>query len=137
AAYFLASRGVNVTLHEMRPTRTTEAHKTGGFAELVCSNSLKSLDPLSAPGMLKTEMRAMGSLILRAAQSSAVPGGQALSVDRDRFSRFVTEAIESHPHIEIDNCEMSAPPIDAPVIIATGPLTAAPLHQWLSAATGS
>src|SRR6476619_7371635 len=86
AAYFLAQNGVQVVIHEMRPTRMTEAHKTDGCAELVCSNSLKSKDPNSSPGMLKAEMNQVGSLILDSAKVSEVPGGQALAVDRDIFS---------------------------------------------------
>jgi methylenetetrahydrofolate--tRNA-(uracil-5-)-methyltransferase len=85
AAYFLAERGHSVVLHEMRPTRMTEAHKTGRCAELVCSNSFKSKSPHSAPGMLKAEMTRMGSLVLRMADGASVPGGEALAVDRDVF----------------------------------------------------
>src|SRR5437879_5209354 len=89
AAYFLAERGHEVVLHEMRPTKLTEAHKTGKSAELVCSNSLKSKAPESAPGMLKAEMNHVGSLILRSAAQAAVPGGEALAVDREVFADSV------------------------------------------------
>src|SRR5580698_4668883 len=88
ASYWLAEQGFHVTLHEMRPVRGTPAHKTGQCAELVCSNSLKSKSSVSAPGMLKAEMRHLGSLILRAAEEAAVPGGEALAVDREVFADF-------------------------------------------------
>src|ERR1035437_4355814 len=91
AAYFLAERGAQVVIHEMRPAKMTAAHQTGACAELVCSNSLKSSSPVSAPGMLKAEMKEVGSLILRAAEESAVPAGEALGVDRIRFSELVTK----------------------------------------------
>jgi len=100
AAWFLAERGVQVILHEMRPEKNTPAHHTGGFAELVCSNSLKSKSPVSAPGMLKAEMRRAGSLILRAAEKAEVPAGEALGVDRDLFSGEITQALKNHPNIE-------------------------------------
>src|SRR4051794_15518898 len=90
AAYFLAEHGVQVRLHEMRPLKLTPAHKTGQCAELVCSNSLKSKSPSSAPGMLKAEMSMPGSLILRAAGGAAVPAGEALGVDREIFSDTIT-----------------------------------------------
>ena len=86
-------------LHEMRPLHTTPAHKTGQCAELVCSNSLKSKSPVSAPGMMKAEMRMVGSLILEAATLAEVPAGEALAVDRDVFSSFITEKLKSHPNI--------------------------------------
>ena len=97
AAHYLARRGVKVFIHEMRPERMTEAHKTAGCAELVCSNSLKSKDPVSAPGMLKAEMNRIGSLIRTRPAISEVPGGQALAVDRDVFSAKVTQALRAMP----------------------------------------
>jgi len=137
AAYFLAERGVRVILHEMRPTRLTPAHKTGACAELVCSNSLKSKSPVSAPGMLKTEMRHLGSLILQAAERSEVPGGEALAVDRDLFAGFITDKIKNHPMIKWVEGEVSTPPsTEEPTLIATGPLTSESLSKWLAQATG-
>ncbi len=135
AAYFLAESGIEVDLHEMRPTRMTEAHKTDRFAELVCSNSFKSLDPISAPGMMKAEMRIMGSLTLQAAELSKVPAGQALGVDRDVFSGIVTEKIRNHSKIKIHTGEVSAPFTDGLTLFATGPLTAHSLTQWIERAT--
>ena len=101
AAWQAARRGVSVTLYEMRPVRMTPAHKTGNLAELVCSNSLGSLKPVSAPGLLKEEMRTLGSLVLQMAERASVPAGMALAVDRDRFSKEITEAIQSHPDISV------------------------------------
>lgn len=135
AAWFLAERGISVVLHEMRPTRMTEAHKTNRFAELVCSNSFKSMDPVSAPGMMKAEMRVMGSLALQGAEVSQVPAGQALGVDRDVFSEFVTEKIRNHPNITIQEGEVSEPFPDEITLFATGPLTAESLTTWIEKAT--
>src|SRR5580658_3706097 len=101
AAFQLAQRGMNVTLCEMRPVRTTDAHQTDRLAELVCSNSLKSDQHPSASWLLKEELRRLDSLLLRAAATARVPGGQALTVDRNVFAAEVTAAIESHPRIEI------------------------------------
>src|SRR6184192_1121901 len=101
AAWQLAERGVAVTLYEMRPTRTTPAHKTGRLAELVCSNSLKSNTPGSASWLLKEELRRAGSLLLRLADAAAVPGGAALAVDRDRFAEAVTSMLDQHPLVKI------------------------------------
>ncbi|MFN7685169.1 MAG: methylenetetrahydrofolate--tRNA-(uracil(54)-C(5))-methyltransferase (FADH(2)-oxidizing) TrmFO [Oligoflexia bacterium] len=137
AAYFLAERGIEVELHEMRPAMLTPAHKTGACAELVCSNSFKSTDPVSAPGMLKAEMTAMGSLILKCALESTVPAGGALGVDRDVFSGKVTAAIEAHPRIRRVAGEVVAPNPDVVTIIATGPLTSDSLSSWLAGATGT
>lgn len=135
AAYFLALRGIPVVLHEMRPKLMTPAHKTDRCAELVCSNSFKSLDPNSAPGILKNEMREMGSLALQGAEVARVPGGQALSVDRDVFASFVTEKLSSHPLIERVAGEVTAPPKDAITLLATGPLTSDSLADWIAQAT--
>src|SRR6202789_3325712 len=101
AAWQLAERGIDVVLYEMRPVRTTDAHQTDRLAELVCSNSLKSDRPPSASWLLKEELRRLDSLLLRAAEKSRVPGGQALTVDRIAFAAEVTSAIESHQRIEI------------------------------------
>ncbi len=138
AAWFLAERGVRVVLHEMRPHQTTPAHKTGQCAELVCSNSLKSKSPVSAPGMMKAEMRMVGSLILDAATMAEVPAGEALAVDRDEFSSFITGKLKSHPNIVIEAGEITKP-FEAPgeiTLIATGPLTSDSLASWIAEATG-
>src|SRR6516225_6465914 len=139
AAWQIASRGVPVMLHEMRPNRTTAAHKTGGLAELVCSNSFRSDDrEHNAVGLLHEEMRRLGSLVMRAGDANQVPAGGALAVDRDGFSQAVTEALASHPLVTIDRGEIAAlpPPDWDSVIIATGPLTSAPLAAALRAVTG-
>src|ERR1700759_332807 len=130
AAWQIAQAGIPVILHEMRPRRMTEAHQTDGLAELVCSNSFRSDDAANnAVGLLHAEMRRLGSLIMRAADTNQVPAGGALAVDRDGFSAAVTRALEAHPRIEIDRSEISGlPPADWDnVIVATGPLTSAPL----------
>ncbi len=121
AAYQLAERGVSVVLHEMRPVRETPAHKTDRLAELVCSNTFKSTEVSNAHGLLKAEMRAMGSMILQAADDARVPGGSALAVDRDLFSAAVHERVTSHPRIQVVREEVTTLP--SPGIIATGPLT--------------
>src|SRR5579863_2022212 len=123
AAWQLAERGVRVVLYEMRPLRTTDAHRTDRFAELVCSNSLKSDQHPSASWLLKEELRRLDSLLLRAAATARVPGGQALTVDRNVFAAEVTAAIESHPRIEIRREEITDVDPSVPTIIATGPLT--------------
>src|SRR5947209_469892 len=126
AAWQLANAGIPVVLHEMRPVRMTEAHRTDGLAELVCSNSFRSDDAANnAVGVLHAEMRRLGSLIMRAADANQVPAGGALAVDRDGFSAAVTEALRDHPLIEIRRGEVARlPPADwNNVIIATGPLT--------------
>ncbi|HEY2247426.1 MAG TPA: methylenetetrahydrofolate--tRNA-(uracil(54)-C(5))-methyltransferase (FADH(2)-oxidizing) TrmFO [Bradyrhizobium sp.] len=130
AAWQVAEAGCRVVLHEMRPLRMTEAHATSGLAELVCSNSFRSDDAASnAVGLLHAEMRRLGSLIMRAADANQVPAGGALAVDRDGFSAAVTGAIEGHPRIEIDRAEIAGRPPSSwdNVIVATGPLTSAPL----------
>jgi len=137
AAYFLAERGIRVVLHEMRPARMTEAHKTAQCAELVCSNSFKSQSPVSAPGMLKAEMARLGSLVLRMAGQSAVPGGEALAVDREIFSSLVTRAIDGHSLITRVPGEVSEPVPGVPTILATGPLTSDALCAWIARATGA
>ncbi|HKT10667.1 MAG TPA: methylenetetrahydrofolate--tRNA-(uracil(54)-C(5))-methyltransferase (FADH(2)-oxidizing) TrmFO [Terriglobia bacterium] len=137
AAWQLASRGVRVTLCEMRPLRPTPAHKSDQLAELVCSNSLKSNAPGAASWLLKEEMRRAGSLLLRLAQECAVPGGSALTVDRERFAASVTQAIEQHPHITLRREEVTEIPGDRLTLIATGPLTSGALAQSLQRLTGT
>jgi methylenetetrahydrofolate--tRNA-(uracil-5-)-methyltransferase len=130
AAWQVAKSGVSVVLHEMRPDRMTEAHRTDDLAELVCSNSFRSDDAANnAVGLLHAEMRRLGSLIMRAADANQVPAGGALAVDRDGFSAAVTKALNDHPLIEIARGEIAGlPPADWDnVIVATGPLTSAPL----------
>jgi methylenetetrahydrofolate--tRNA-(uracil-5-)-methyltransferase len=135
AAYQLAERGHHVTLYEMRPVRGTPAHQTDRLAEVVCTNSFKSVDPLTAHGLLKTEMRALGSLLLRVAEESRVPGGTALVVDRDEFSQRMTAAIEAHPRIRVVREEVGELPT-GPSIVATGPLTSDALSASVRAALG-
>jgi methylenetetrahydrofolate--tRNA-(uracil-5-)-methyltransferase len=135
-AYQLATRGVPVTLHEMRPARPTPAHRTGRFAELVCSNSLRSDDPLHAAGLLKREMEALGSLTIGAARRSAVPAGGALAVDRDAFAAAITATLEAHPLVTVRREEVHEPPPDADSVLATGPLTSDGLASWLRATLG-
>src|SRR6188508_416138 len=125
AAWQAVSRGVPVVLHEMRPVKPTAVHKTDGLAELVCSNSFRGDKLDNAVGLLKEEMRRLGSLIMRAADATRVPAGAALAVDREQFSARVTEAIASHALISIRRGEITTIPssADGPVIVATGPLT--------------
>ena len=134
AAYQLAERGLQVVLHEMRPVRGTPAHKTDRMAELVCSNTFKSTETSNAHGLLKAEMRAMGSMILQAADAARVPGGSALAVDRDLFSTAVHDRIASHPRIRIEREEVTTLP--SPGIIATGPLTSDALAAAIRARLG-
>ena len=122
ASYQLAKRGFKVKLYEMRPKKLTPAHSTGGFAELVCSNSLRGNSLENAVGLLKEEMRMLDSLIIRCADATKVPAGGALAVDRDKFSEMVTKEIKSNPLIEVIEEELMHIPT-GPVIIATGPLT--------------
>jgi methylenetetrahydrofolate--tRNA-(uracil-5-)-methyltransferase len=135
AAWQAANRGAKVTLYEMRPKEMTAAHKTGGLAELVCSNSLGSSDPVSAPGILKEEMRRLNSLVVRAAEQARVPAGSALAVDRDQFSFGVTQALEGHPNVRILHEEIAEIPTDCFCIIATGPLTSDKLSQAIATLT--
>src|SRR5229473_2744977 len=139
AAWQIASRGVPVVLHEMRPNQTTAAHKTDGLAELVCSNSFRSDNrEHNAVGLLHEEMRRLGSLVMWAGDANQVPAGGALAVDRDGFSQAVTEALASHPLVEIDRGEITALPPASwdSAIVATGPLTSAPLAAAIRAVTG-
>ncbi len=135
AAWQLARRGIRVRLHEMRPVRMTEAHQTPMFAELVCSNSLRGASLETAVGVLKEEMRRLGSLIIAAADKARVPAGGALAVDREGFSRAITDTLSTHPLIEVVREEVIAIP-DGPTIIATGPLTSAALGEQLNQLIG-
>ena len=139
AAFQAAEAGCDVILHEMRPHTTTDAHKGESLAELVCSNSLRSDDALNnAVGLLHEEMRRAGSLILRTADAVRLPAGGALAVDREAFSQAVTEALAAHPRIKIRREEIRSLPPEAwgSTIIATGPLTAAPLAAAITQLTG-
>ena len=137
AAWQAANRGAKVTLYEMRPKEMTQAHKTGGLAELVCSNSLGSVDLLNAPGILKEEMRRLNSLIIRVADDVRVPAGSALAVDREQFSLKITQALEGHPNIRILHEEITEIPTDCLCIVATGPLTSNKLSQAIAQLTHS
>jgi methylenetetrahydrofolate--tRNA-(uracil-5-)-methyltransferase len=141
AAWQAAARGVAVTIHEMRPVRATAVHKTDGLAELVCSNSFRGDKLDNAVGLLKEEMRRLGSLVMRAADGARVPAGAALAVDRERFSADVTQAIASHPRITLVREEIPriplAGPSTGPIIIATGPLTSDSLSAHIAAMVGS
>src|SRR4030095_16048795 len=140
AAWQAASRGVRVTLHEMRPVRPTAVHKTDGLAALVCSNSFRGDKLDNAVGLLKEEMRRLGSLVIRAADAHRVPAGAALAVDREPFSQAITEAIQSHSSITLVRDEVPRIPDDPsmyPLIIATGPLTSEALSQDIAALVGA
>ena len=140
AAWQVASRGVPVTLHEMRPVRPTAVHRTDALAELVCSNSFRGDKLDNAVGLLKEEMRRLGSLVMRAAEASRVPAGAALAVDRDRFSEIVTRAIAEHPLVTVVRDEITKIPSssdDSPVIVATGPLTSNALSSDIARIVGS
>ncbi len=132
AAFQLAERGIKVQLIEMKPSKMTPAHKSNGFAELVCSNSLKAARVDSAAGLLKEEMRRFGSICLWAADKCSVAAGGALAVDRDEFSKLITEKISSHPNIEIVNEIVEKIPEDGITVIATGPLTDDKLAEDIS-----
>jgi methylenetetrahydrofolate--tRNA-(uracil-5-)-methyltransferase len=138
AAWQLAQAGVPVVLHEMRPLRATAAHKTDGYAELVCSNSFRSDDKdHNAVGLLHAEMRRLGSLVMRAADANQVPAGGALAVDRDGFSAAVSAALAAQPIIKLERGEVVLPPEDwDSVIIATGPLTSPDLAATVRTLTG-
>jgi len=135
-AWQLARRGVPVVLHEMRPERTTGAHKTASCAELVCSNSFRSDDPGHAAGLLKREMEAFDSLVIAAARAHAVPAGAALAVDRERYAEEVTARLAAHPGIELRRAEVTELP-EADVVVATGPLTSPALTERLANLLGS
>ncbi len=135
AAWQLAERGHQVTLVEMRPIKNTPAHQTDGLAELVCTNSFKSEDLGNAHGLLKAEMRALGSILLRAADQTKVPAGTALAVDRHKFSDLLGELIGEHPNITLERREITTLP-DVPAVIATGPLTSELLTQSIQTVLG-
>jgi methylenetetrahydrofolate--tRNA-(uracil-5-)-methyltransferase len=137
AAWQAASRGLRVRLCEMRPGRSTGVHRTGDLAELVCSGSLKSTLVTSASGLLNAEMDRLGSLILACGHASAIPGGQALAVDRDEFGARVTEAITGHPGIELVRDEVTSVPRTGLTIVASGPLTSEALAADLAALTAA
>jgi methylenetetrahydrofolate--tRNA-(uracil-5-)-methyltransferase len=137
AAWQAANSGARVTMYEMRPKEETAAHKTDHLAEIVCSNSLGSDDPLSAPGMLKEEMRRLNSLIIRIADEVRIPAGTALAIDRDQFSRKVTQALTEHPNVKILREEIQEIPEDVLCIIATGPLTSPRLSEAIIQLTQS
>lgn len=140
AAWQAASAGLSVTLYEMRPVRGTAVHKTDRLAELVCSNSFRGDKIDNAVGLLKEEMRRLGSLVLRAAEQSRVPAGAALAVDRERFADSITEAISTHPLITVVRAEMRSIPDGSPtdpVIVATGPLTSEALSADVARLVGS
>jgi methylenetetrahydrofolate--tRNA-(uracil-5-)-methyltransferase len=136
AAWQLARRGIGVDLFEMRPLQRTPVHQTGDLAELVCSNSLRGNALDQAAGLLKAEMRRLGSLVARVADAVRVPAGSALAVDRALFARRMTEAVESLPQVRIRREECRRIPDDPVTIVATGPLTSDPLAQELAAFVG-
>jgi methylenetetrahydrofolate--tRNA-(uracil-5-)-methyltransferase len=134
AAWQLAERGHEVVVHEMRPVRGTEAHKTDRLAELVCSNTFKSTETSNAHGLLKAEMRLLGSMILECADAARVPGGSALTVDREIFSRAVHDRVTSHPRIVVERGEVTS--IPSPGVVATGPLTSSALAETIRTRLG-
>ena len=136
AAYQAAERGVSVDLYEMKPTRYSPAHHSPGFAELVCSNSLRSNQLSNAVGLLKEELSRMGSLIMEAAYATEVPAGSALAVNRELFSAYITDKIRSHPKITVHEEEITQIPSDGVTVIATGPLTSEALSGAISELTG-
>ena len=137
AAWQIANAGLDCILHEMRPSQSTAAHKSDQLAELVCSNSLKSESENTAPWLLKEELRRLDSLLLRLAQETRVPGGHALTVDREVFAREVTRAIEQNSRIELRREEVVLIPADAITIVATGPLTSGSLAEEIGRITGT
>ena len=136
AAWQAARRGLDVTLVDMKPAERSPAHRVDWFAELVCSNSLRSNRVSSAVGLLKEEMRRLGSLVIAAADESAVPAGQALAVDRDAFARRITDTLASHPRIALRSARIDEIPDARPVVLATGPLTAGGLAADLQRVLG-
>ncbi len=136
AAWQAVRQGVRVRLYEMKPEKKTPAHHTDGFAELVCSNSLRSAELTNGVGLLKEELRRMGSLIMEAADASRVAAGGALAVDRTKFSDYVTEKLRSHPLVEVISAEMTEIPEEEITVVATGPLTSDALAGTISRMTG-
>lgn len=137
AAWQVAEAGFNVELYEMRPHVMPPAHHTDQFAELVCSNSLRGAGIENAVGLLKEEMRSLNSLIIKAADATKVPAGGALAVDREAFSKYVTDTLKSHPRVKVINEEVMEIPTDSPLIIASGPLTSPSLSEAIGHMTGS
>lgn len=137
AAWQIAKRGEKVILYEKRPFSHTPAHKTGFLAELVCSNSFKSKELIHPHGLLKEELKRLGSIVMESAFKFSLPGGKALTVDREKFSKYLTEIIENHPNIEVKREEVKNIPDDGIVIIATGPLTEGELAEEIKRITGS
>src|SRR4051794_27872265 len=135
AAWSLAERGIHATLQEMRPGTQTAAHHTDKLAEIVCSNSFKSVDLTNAHGLLKAELRALGSVLLPCADIARVPGGAALAVDREVFSRLADEKVRAHPNITVVRGEVAELP--SPGVIATGPLTSDRLAQAIGSRLGT
>ena len=138
AAWQAARLGARVTLYEMRPMESTPAHKTGDFAELVCSNSLRAAGMENAVGVLKEEMRRLSSIVMEAADATHVPAGGALAVDREGFSRYITERVESHPLVTVLRERVTSVPLadDAVTIVASGPLTDGALAEDVARLTG-
>lgn len=136
AAFQAARLGVRVRLYEMKPKKFSPAHKSDNFAELVCSNSLRSNQIENAVGLLKEELRTLGSLIMEAAEACAVPAGSALAVNRDEFSAYITEKIKNHPLIEVINEEVTSLDFDGVTVVASGPLTSDKLAEQISRLTG-
>ena len=132
AAWQAANRGVKVTLYEMKPEKFTPAHHSEGFAELVCSNSLRSDRVTNGVGLLKEEMNRLGSLVIEAAYATRVPAGSALAVDRDKFSAYITEKIKNHENITVVQKEANGVSDDTISVIATGPLTSEPMAEYIS-----
>lgn len=132
AAMQIAKRGIKVRLYEMKPVKKTPAHHTDLFGELVCSNSLKAMRVESAAGLLKEEMRRLDSFLMKCADKCKVPAGGALAVDRDIFSKLITDGIKSNPNIEVITEEISEIPDDAITVVASGPLTSEPLSDTIS-----
>ncbi len=135
AALAAASLGVHVHLYEMRPVKMTPAHRSGNFAELVCSNSLGGQGDIQAKGLLQSEMRSVGSAVMASADASRLPAGGALAVEREGFSKRITDAVRAHPLITVHGEEVTQLP-EGPCVIATGPLTAEALSGELARLTG-
>jgi len=136
AAFQIAQAGIPVILHEMKPQKYSPAHHYGGFAELVCSNSLRSFQLNNAIGLLKEELRRLGSLVMEAADATAVPAGAALAVDRYRFSDYITDKLRSHPLITVEEGEITALPTDGITVVASGPLTSDALASHIRETLG-
>lgn len=136
AAWQIAERGIEVDLYEMRPVHSTPAHQSDLFAELVCSNSLRAANVENAVGLLKEEMRQLNSLILQAADLNRVPAGGALAVDREGFSRYITQMLTAHPCVTVHHAEVAAIPEEIPAVIASGPLTSPVLSEAIAELAG-